>query len=187
MRLFGLLLFSMAVVLPTGCAHKPVGEAVRLPENETAFITGHHSKGAIFNSRQFHVTYIDGERLIHQKEATSVFGGFRLLPGKHSIGIIVQHGNVCIPAYLALAEACFNSCFSGISLLLEAGRRYKYEIEKDQNNVFVNVIDDTGKVVSKGFCEPCSFALCGQEQQKAIMERLENNIDVQKNRSDSPN
>jgi len=176
MRLFRLLFLVVTIVFAAGCAHKPASEALRLPENETAFITGFHSKGFIFNSRSFFVEYIDGERLTDHKENSSVFGGFRLMPGKHTIGISVQHGNVCIPA--PLGDACFNNCFSGISLLLDAGRRYRYDIEKDQSNVFVNVIDDSGKVVSKGLCEPCSFAICGQEQQKTIMERLENNADL---------
>lgn len=173
MWLYRSLFLVVTIVLAAACAHKPLSEAVRLPENETAFIAGFHWKGYIFNVRRFFVDYIDGERLFDHKEDSSVFGGFRLLPGKHTIGITVQHGNFCFPG--PFGDACINSCFSGISLMMDAGRRYSYEIEKDQSNVFVNVIDDGGKVVSKSLCEPCSFGVCGEEQRKTIMERLESN------------
>ena len=164
-------LLALLAALITGCASRPVSEAVKMPESMTAFIAWHQSKGLMFNSRQFTVIFIDGENSGSQKEDPSVWGGYRLLPGKHLIGVLVHHGSVCLPG--PLGDACFNSCISGIALDLEAGRRYGYEIKKNKNEVLVDVVDDTGKVVSRTDCEPCSYAVCGREQINSIMDRVQ--------------
>ena len=173
MSLVRLLFLGVVIIFSTGCAHKPASGALKLPHEQTAFVESIQvNRPGLFSSKGFYVTWIDGADLSHQKEKSQVFGGFRLLPGKHTIGVIAEYGDLCIPS--PLGGACFNYCFSGIALTLEAGRRYSYNINSTQIEVFVNVIDDTGKVVSDGICVPCTLGICGTEQQKSIMEGLEN-------------
>jgi hypothetical protein len=131
-------------------------------------------KGTIFNARKLYVTFIDGTspRYAPGMEV------HKATPGAHTIGILVEHGNICPPGQVG--AVCFNKCFSAMALELEAGRRYGYDIEKTQNEVVVKVTDDTNKVVSEGTCEPCSF-VCGVQQQESIMERFQRDLQERAN------
>ncbi len=156
-----LLLIELATLI-TGCAHEPINETLELPDTETAFLYSIQYKGPKFNinKKDFFLIFIDGEMTSHTNT-----DGIKLSPGKHTIGVEVTLRNVLIPIP--------KSCISAFTLSLEAGRRYGYDIEKNQNEIFLQVIDDTGRLVSIAPCEPCSLGMCGSEQVNSIMERVQ--------------
>lgn len=162
-----LALIGLSAII-AGCATIKYGPAAKLPDSEVAIFKQYPHKGFMFNRRNFQLLYVDGVSVFAEFSEGGM--GRKILPGIHSVGVKVDWGDVCLP--LPPEGACFNACYSDIALRAEAGHIYDYDIEKSRDDIFVMVSDETGKIVSKGLCENCSFALCGTDQMKSINKRI---------------
>ena len=151
----------------SGCAEQQMYEGKALPESETALLGAFSGHNMIIFERHLSLLYLDG------KDVLSPVGNKRVMPRKHTLGIYVNWGNFCPPG--PLGSACFNNCYSGLVLKAEAGRKYSYDMEKQQDKLYVAVSDDTGEVVAKEICEPFSMWASPSTSQevKSINKRLE--------------
>jgi hypothetical protein len=159
------LLIGLSVIF-TGCVtNKQYGLAENLPDSEVVIFE--KLQYGRFNDSRFNsdyivrADYIDGNAF----SATTL----RRLPGIHTLGIQVDWG-FCFGIF---PSGCFNRCYSGITLKAEAGRKYSYDIERINEQVYMTLLDNTGKVVTKGNCEKCSWGVCGPGQVRSINERIE--------------
>lgn len=180
-RFFTIYIFRLVLagfLLLSGCRiinPLPQNKAETLPNSEVA----HVKMGAccgffIFNEKHIKLGYVDGVS-IYEERSGSDFMSKRLLPGKHTLGLYVSWGT-CLPTF---PSACLNQYYSAVKIVAEAGRTYGYALEKTKDDIFVIVSDDTGKIVSKGLCEKCTWAACGIDQVKSINERVEKEPEVE--------
>ena len=144
-----LVLIGLSVILSGCAANLPYSAAANLPDTEVAIVKWFDSGGFIIYERHLELLYLDGVSKFTERSDPG-FKGKKLFPGNHTLGIYVYWGNICLPL---ISGVCFNSCHSDVVLDAEAGRTYGYDIEKTNDDVFVKVTDDTGKVASKGLCK----------------------------------
>ena len=165
MRIIKIAVISSMMLL--GCAEQQMYEGKALPESETALLGAFSGHSLIIFERHLSLLYLDG------KDNLPPFGDKRVMPGKHRLGIFVNWGNFCPPG--PAGSACFNNCYSGLVLNAKAGRKYSYDMEKQQDILHVVVSDDTGDVVAKEICESVSMwsSTLHSPVIKSINERLE--------------
>lgn len=136
---------SACIAIPT----LPTGtETGGLPLSDTASIKTFKLSGLIISERKYRLTYFDG---VESEIGFIPFGG-KILAGNHRLGILVRWGGLCIPGGY-FGSLCFNQCYSGVVLKAEAGRKYDYDIQKNEDGVWLLVKDDVDSVVSKSVCE----------------------------------
>ena len=159
------------LMICSACAgNQTHNEADTLPDSKVAIIEVFPHKGEIFNERHFSLRYFDGTEGM---KLYSDLGHGRIMPGRHTLGVVVNWGDFCLPGSL-FGNLCFNYCYSGIVLKAEAGRKYSYDLEKTKDEVNVVVSDETGVVATKALCESFSiFNATNTSVIKTINERLE--------------
>ncbi len=130
-----------------------------VPHSQTAVITYSSSHGFVINKSLVTVKRIDGENNIYWSEyffpittTSGLKGGhdyhpLRVLPGRHTLRVHVWWGLLGL----------YNQCYSDIEFMTEAGREYEFDVERQAGEANVLVLDDSGVVVGKGICEPCSL------------------------------
>jgi hypothetical protein len=146
------------------------------PDSKVALIDQYSDKGFVLNGSRFSLRYLDGKPYIPSNSTWHDWG--RVIPGRHTLGVWSNWGDVCpiIPIpFLVDRPHCPNLCYSGMVLNAEAGRKYGYAIEKNKNEAYVVVSDETGTVAAKGLCEKYSHPAGPSQDQvmKSVNERLE--------------
>jgi hypothetical protein len=115
--------------------------------------------------------YLDGPDMANKYDDS--WGAYKILPGRHTLGIDVNWGDFCPPGIFG--SACFHWCYSGVVLDAKAGRTYVYDIEKNKDQVYLVMLDETKKVVVRGLCEkyPGLVPDLSKDPVKTIHERIE--------------
>jgi len=157
----GLLVLVAGVGLGA-CAPVPVPNYTGMyavPHSQTAVIAHSSSHGFVINKSLVTVKRIDGENSLYRMPSFALptpyglIGGGggphprRVLPGRHTVSVHVWWGLLGL----------YNQCYSDIEFMTEAGREYEFDVERQAGEANVLVLDDSGVVVGKGICEPCSF------------------------------
>ncbi len=156
----GLLLLVAGVGLGA-CAPAPMPMYTGMyavPHSQTAVITYSSSHGFVINKSLVTVKRIDGENSIYRlgfdpiPTPYGLIGGYvysdrRVLPGRHTLRVHVWWGLLGL----------YNQCYSDVEFMTEAGREYEFDVERQAGEANVLVLDDSGVVVGKGICQPCSF------------------------------
>ncbi len=172
----GLLVLVAGVGLGA-CAPAPIPMYTGMyvvPHSQTAVIAGTSSHGFVINKSLVRVKGIDGEnspgyetvavflRPLPTPYQPDVYGQYygsmlgssgpvssplRVLPGRHTLRVHVWWGLLGL----------YNQCYSDVEFMTEAGREYEFDVERHAGETNVLALDDSGVVVGKGICEPCSF------------------------------